>query len=64
MPCRRMQIEFHHHPPCEKLSKWSKELNTRQTDLIEERVENRLEFIGTGKDFVHRTPIAHTKIAN
>ena len=48
--------------PCTKLkSKWTKDLNIKPDtlNLIEEKVGKSLEFIGTGGNFLNRTPIAH-----
>jgi hypothetical protein len=43
-------------------SKWIKELriilNTDTLNLIEEKVGKSLEFIGTGRNFLNRTPMA------
>ena len=52
---------------CTKLnSKWTKDLNIKpdisdrkeKKNLIEEKMRNSLELIGTGKDFLNRTPLA------
>ena len=48
--------------PCTKLKpKWIKDLNIKPytLNLIEEKVEKSLEFIGTGRNFLNRTPMAH-----
>jgi hypothetical protein len=48
--------------PCTKLkSKWIKNLNiiSDTLNLIEEKVGNSLEFIGTGGNFLNRTPMTH-----
>ena len=48
--------------PCTKLkSKWIKDLNIKPDtlNLIEEKVEKSLELIGTGGNFLNRTPMAH-----
>jgi hypothetical protein len=48
--------------PCTKLkSKWIKDLNIKPDTLtlIEEKVGKNLELIGTGENFLSRTPIAH-----
>jgi hypothetical protein len=48
--------------PCTKLtSKWIKDLNIKQDtlNLIEEKVGKSLELIGTGGNFLNRTPMAH-----
>jgi hypothetical protein len=44
--------------PCRKLyPKWIKDLNIRPVtlNLIEEKVRNKFELIGTGKAFLNRT---------
>ena len=49
--------------PCTKLkSKWIKDLNIKPAtlNLIEEKVGNTLECIGTGNHFLNRTPVAQT----
>jgi hypothetical protein len=46
--------------PCTKLkSKWIKNLNIKPDtlNLIEEKVENCLECIGTGDNFLNRIPV-------
>jgi hypothetical protein len=48
--------------PCRKLkAKWIKDLNIKQDtlNLIEEKVGKSLELIGTGGNFLNRTPMAH-----
>ena len=48
--------------PCTKLkSKWIKDLNIKPDtlNLIEEKVGKSLELIGTGGNFLNRTPMAH-----
>ena len=47
--------------PCTKLkSKWIKDLNIKPDtlNLIEEKVGKSLELIGTGGNFLNRTPMA------
>ena len=59
--CRRMKIGPH-LSPCTKLkSKWIKDLNIKPNtlNLIEEKVGKSLELIGTGGNFLKRTPMAH-----
>jgi hypothetical protein len=49
-------------PPCTKLkSRWTKDLNIKpdMLNLIEEKVGKSVEFIGTGKNFLNRTPMAY-----
>ena len=56
---RRMKIEPY-LSPCTKLkSKWTKELNIQPDTLklIEKKVVNTLEQIGTGENFLNRTPM-------
>ena len=56
--CRRLQIDPY-LSPCTKLkSKWFKNLNRKRDtlNLIEERLENTLEHISTGDNFLNRTP--------
>ena len=48
--------------PCTKLkSEWIKDLNIKPDtpNLFEEKLGKSLELIGTGRNFVNRTPIAH-----
>ena len=48
--------------PCTKLkSKWIKDFNIKPDtlNLIEEKVGKSLELIGTGGNFLNRTPMAH-----
>ena len=59
--CRRMKIDPY-LSPCTKLkSKWIKDLNIKPDtlNLIEEKVGKSLELIGTGGNFLNRTPMAH-----
>ena len=47
--------------PCTKLkSKWIKDLNVKSDtlNLIEEKVGKNLKLIGTGRNFLNRTPMA------
>ena len=59
--CRRMQID----PclsPCTKLkSKWIKDLHIKADTLklIEEKLGKHLEHMGTGKNFLNKTPMAY-----
>ncbi|KAL6081733.1 hypothetical protein STEG23_016815 [Scotinomys teguina] len=60
--CRRLQIDPY-LSPCTKLkSKWIKDLNINPDtlNLIEEKVGNTLEHIGTGDHFLNITPTAQT----
>lgn len=60
--CRRLQID----PSlslCSKLkSKWIKDLNINPDtlNLLEDKVGNTLELIGTGDHFLNITPVAQT----
>ena len=57
---KRMKIDPY-LSPCTKLkSKWIKDFNIKPDtlNLIEEKVENSLECIGTGDNFLNRTPKA------
>jgi hypothetical protein len=48
--------------PCTKLkSKWIKDLNIKldTLNLIEEKVGKSIELVGTGGNFLNRTPMAH-----
>jgi len=65
--CRRMEID----PclsPCTKLkSKWIKDLHFKSDTLklIEEKVGKHLEHMGTGENFLNKTPMAYAlKIKN
>ena len=64
--CRRMQIEPYSSPCTELKSKWIKDLNAKPDtlNLIEEKVRNTLEHIGTGDNFLNRTPGLTSKINN
>jgi hypothetical protein len=60
--CRTMQIGPY-LSPCTKLkSRWIKDFNIKldTLNLIEEKVGNSLELIGTRDNFLNRTPIALT----
>ena len=60
--CRIMKI-YPYLLRCTKFkSKWIKDLNIKldTLNLIEEKVGKNLELIGTGGDFLHRNPMAHT----
>ena len=49
--------------PCTKLkSKWIKDLHRKSDtlNLIAEKVEKILEHMGTGEDFLNRTPMAYS----
>ena len=60
--CRRMKIDPY-LSPCTKLkSKWIKDININPNTLnqIEEKVGSSLQDIGTGDQFLSRTPGAQT----
>ena len=59
--CRRMQINSFLSPCTKLMFKWIKNLLTESDTLkwIEENARKRLEHIGTGKNFLNRTPIAY-----
>ena len=61
--CRRMQLDPFLAPYRKLSSQWIKNLNIKPDtlNLIEEKVENRLEFAGTEDNFLNRTG---TKINN
>jgi len=62
-PCRRMQIDPY-LSPCEKVkSKWMRDLNVKlhTLHLIEQKVGNSLETVGTGDNFLNRTPMAQAE---
>jgi len=46
-------------------SKWIKNLHIKPDtfNLIEEKVEKRLKHMGTGENFLNRTPIAYALIS-
>jgi len=59
--CRKIKVDPY-LSPCTKLkSKWIKDINIKPStmDLIEEKVGKSLELIGTGGNFLNRTPMAH-----
>jgi hypothetical protein len=58
--CRRMKINTY-LLLCTKLeTKWTTDLNIKPDtlNLIEEKVRNIFECIGTGEDILNRTPLA------
>jgi hypothetical protein len=58
--CRRMQIDPYLSPCTKFKSKWIKDLNVKPDtlNLIEQKVGSSLELIGTGDNFLNRTPMA------
>jgi hypothetical protein len=57
--CKRMHTGPY-LPPCRELnSTWIKDLNikTDTPGMIEEKAGNSFELVGTGKDFLSRSPI-------
>jgi hypothetical protein len=57
--CRKIKIDLN-LSPCTN-SKWLKDLNIKPDtlNLIEEKVGKSLELIGTGGNFLKRTPMVH-----
>jgi hypothetical protein len=53
--CRKLKLDPIFHPV--QVSKWIKNLNIKSETLklVQERVQNTLELIGTGNDFISRT---------
>lgn len=54
--CRRLQTDPY-VSPCTKKNQFKMDLNIRPDplNLIEQKVGNNLELMGTGKDFLNRT---------
>jgi len=51
--------------PCTKLkSKWIKDLHIKPytLKLIEEKVRKSLEHMGTGENFLNKTPMTHAHV--
>jgi hypothetical protein len=63
---RRLQIYTYLSCYTNLISKWVKDLNIRPytLNLIEEKLGNSLELIGTGMDFLNRTSIAQVLKTN
>jgi hypothetical protein len=59
---RRMQIDPYLSLHTKLKSKWIKDLNIKldRLNLIEEKVGNSLDHIGTGDNFLNRTTISQT----
>jgi hypothetical protein len=59
--CRRMKIDLFLSPCTKHMSKWIKELHIKPDilNLIEEKVGNSLEDMGTGRKFLNRTSMAY-----
>jgi hypothetical protein len=59
--CRRMKIDPYLSPYTKLKPKWIKDFNIKPDTLnvIEEEVGKSLELIGTGGNFLNRTPMAH-----
>ena len=57
-----MKIDPYLSPFTKLVTKWIKDFNLKPDtlNLIEEKVGKSLEFIGTGANFLNRTPMAHT----
>ena len=60
--CRKMEIDPYLSPCTKPKSKLIKDLNIKSNthNLKEEKVGKSLELIGTGENFLNRTPMAHT----
>ena len=60
MTCRKIQIDPYLSLCISLKSKWVKDLNIKPNtlNLIEEKVGNSHELIGTGRNFLNRTPMA------
>jgi hypothetical protein len=56
-----MKIDSYSSSCRELKSKWVKDFNIKPDtlNLIEEKVGKNLELIGTGGNFLNRTPMAH-----
>jgi hypothetical protein len=56
-----MKVDPYLSPRTKLKSKWIKDLNIKPDtlNLIEEKVGKSLELIGTGGNFLNRTPVAH-----
>ena len=61
--CRSMIIDPYLSPYTKLKSKWIKDSNIRleTLNLIKEKIGNRLEHIGTRKDFLNRTCLAQVQ---
>jgi hypothetical protein len=59
--CRRMQINPYISPYTKFKLNWIKGINIKSgtLNLMEEKVGESLECIGTGDNFLNRTPTAH-----
>jgi hypothetical protein len=57
-----MQIDSFLSPYTKLKSKWIKDLHRKSDtlNLVEEKVEKILEHMGTGEDFLNRTPMAYS----
>lgn len=55
-----MQIDLYFSPYTKLISKWIKSLNIKMNilKLIDEKMGNRLEHVGTGENFLDKTPMA------
>jgi hypothetical protein len=58
--CKKLKLDPHLSPCTSINSKWINNLNIKPETLklVQEGVEKTLELIGTGKDFLNRTPAA------
>jgi len=59
--CRRMQINPFLSPYTKLKSMWIKDLHIKPDTLklIEEKVGKNLEHVGTGENFLNKTPMAY-----
>jgi len=59
-PCRGLQIDPYLSPSKTLKYEWIKDLNIKPDtlNLIEQKIGNIIELIGTGDNFMKRTPIA------
>jgi hypothetical protein len=62
LSCRRMQIDPFFSPCTKHKSKWIKGLHIKPDTLklIEEKLRESLEHMGTGGMFLNRTPMSYT----
>jgi hypothetical protein len=60
--CRRMKIDPYLSPGTKLKSRWIKDFNIKPDTLtlIEEKVGKSLKLIGTGRNFLNRTPMSQT----